>query len=335
MGLFLVATAVVVWHRRLRAKVAWVLLLGAVAFGLFKEVLLVSDLWSLPALAGLTDEVALLMAWSFFAVVARSSGGVVLRGHPLWIAPLTGAILGEWAAAGILAAGARSKGGAARMALAASAGGLIGRLGDPAMMMLGHRDATLAWRLIPLAVLLVLVAGPKREDLEAGGRWDVTLVALGTSVATIFFGVWAVLAGSVALILCDRAILGALSWRFPLWTLASIGLVMCSVAAGGAELAALGLEQVQDLLGTWAGPALTFGSGLISMLLGGSAGGLVGAAVLDRALMLNVPDALVCVAAGAAVGGIGPLVVSGSVRAGWWRLILQLAVAVVFVWLVV
>jgi hypothetical protein len=56
--------------------------------------------------------------------------------------------------------------------------------------------------------------------------------------------------------------------------------------------------------------------------------------LLDRAMSLNIDGARLALTAGLAVGGLGPLVVAGALRAGWKRWFLQVVVTVIYVGLV-
>jgi hypothetical protein len=51
-------------------------------------------------------------------------------------------------------------------------------------------------------------------------------------------------------------------------------------------------------------------------------------------MSLNIDGARLALTAGLAVGGLGPLVVAGALRAGWKRWFLQVVVTVIYVGLV-
>ena len=99
-----------------------------------------------------------------------------------------GAGLGEIPAAAILSAGAKTPKGAARLALAAAGGGLIGRVGDPALLILAGDHPTLLAGLVPLGIACALVARPSSDDLvlaEDGNRARTVVVFLVAVAAVV------------------------------------------------------------------------------------------------------------------------------------------------------
>jgi hypothetical protein len=318
---------------------ALVLLVATLATGVAAGVLAVSDLWQLPGATGLSSDLLLLMLWAVLGAVVRAGGPLKLSGPPVLVALCAGALLGEVPAAAILSAGARSKGGAARLALAAAAGGMLGRIGDPAVLLLSGRDPSILLYLAPLGLILAILAGPGREDLDAqaSGSGRRTLLLLGVAGAACVPGwaLWAVLAGIIGSLILGRARLREVDLRHVAWigVAAMIGLV--GIAGGLPELAATGLEHIGEQLGSWGAPALALGGAALAALSDGTTAAVWSLGVLDGAMSLQIPGAVLGMAAGLAVGGFGPLIAAGAWRAGWKRWSLQVLVTVLYVWLVV
>ena len=111
-------------------------------------------------------------------------------------------------------------------------------------------------------------------------------------------------------------------------------LSMLATASGLTELAAWGIEYVQESLGVLLLPVLTAAGALVSLLADGTAGALLGAAIVDRALDLRVTGVPAALAAGLAVGGLTPLLMVGAVREGLPRWMLQVLLAVLWAGLV-
>jgi hypothetical protein len=107
-----------------------------------------------------------------------------------------------------------------------------------------------------------------------------------------------------------------------LWVGASVVLVLLATAAGLPEVAAWALESAQELPGVLAGPLLGGLALVCAALVDGPAAGLFLDATFARALELQLPGGAQYAALGAAVGGLGPLVIAGGLRAGWWRWLL-------------
>lgn len=334
---------------RLRPPAAALLALGTVGAALGLGLLLPSDLWQLPGLVGLQGEVLLLLAWGLYGGLASLAGGLRLPGPPLVGAFLAGTCMGELGAAAALAGAARDRAGAARLALAAMGGAMIGRVGDPAVLVLAGRVDSRFWTLVPLGLGMALVAAPRRAHLRehAAGSLPVTavtaLVALVAAFAPALAG--PALGGGVLALAglalasragggpVDREALGRVLGP-SLWTLGSVVLALVATAAGLPLVAAEGLAQVMDQVGPVLMPLGVAVAALLSALLDGPAAGLLLAAFVDRAAFFR-GDALALVAMlGAAVGGLGPLVVVGGLRAGLPRWLAQVALAIGWAWVV-
>ncbi len=118
---------VAAWRWRLVAAV--VIALGAIGTAVGLGILVPTDLWVVPQGVQLAEPLMLVLLWTAFGAVARTTGPLAVPGPAWLVAMLMGAGLGEIPAAAILSAGAATPKGAARLALAAAGGGLIGRVG--------------------------------------------------------------------------------------------------------------------------------------------------------------------------------------------------------------
>ncbi len=318
---------------RRRAGVLLLILVGfSLVGGSLLGALTPTDLLHLPDWTGLSQGSLSLLLWVLLGVLARAAGGVSLPGPPILSAIAAGALIGELGAAGLIAgAGLTDRRAAARLALAAAGGAMIGRIGDPALLLLMDR---VGWSLAPLGLLTALVALPGGPLPRLSGRPLVTGAAAIIATAAVLAGshLPAVLAAGCLLM---AALAGGALRRVDLrpvgWCLGLVALVVLSTAGGLAELAAWGLELVAESLG---GPLLVLIGALIAVLGEGITGALLGSAILDRALDLTVPDVSVALAAGLATGGLAPLVIAGAVREGLLRWSAQVLLAVLWAGLV-
>jgi hypothetical protein len=323
------------WRLRGAAAVA---LLAAIA-GLVAGVLAPADVWVLPMYTGLQNELLLLLAWALFAAFARSVGLLRIPGPPVVVAVVLGALLGEIPAAAILSLAAKDKSAAARLALAAAGGGLIGRLGDPAMLLMGARQPQIVLTLAPLGLICAVLAWPKRGDLVAGGV-NGGLGGLGrclllsiVGIAALFptFTLPALVLGTVALAIVSKHRRGPIDLAAVAWSIVGLFLVLIAIAGGAPEHAARGIELVAEPLGAWFLPLITAAAAILSALTDGTAASLLCVSVMDRALSLRVEGTWAALAAGVAVGGLGPLIAAGALRQGSLRWLAQLVAAVVYV----
>ena len=327
---------------RRRGAVALVLALIGTITGLVMGVLVPSDLWRLPMDTGLGGVIALTLGQAALAMVAVAAGRPWLPGPAFIVAPLTGALLGEIGGAVLLAGTTEDRGARARLALGAAAGGFLGRMADPGMLLLGPEGLG-SLRFAPLVLVALPAARPRAGDLagRADGDKAVTAIGLGAAVATMIpgFELVAVTLGVVSLgglaVVRRRQDRGGHLDATPLaWAAGAAILVLVATAAGTPAVIGLGIEEVQNAFMAW-GPAAMFGAGaLVSALAGGHGAALLAQAVLDRTLALNVPDAAAALAMGVSVGGLGPLLAVGALRAGWTRWLLQVVlVGAVGLWL--
>jgi hypothetical protein len=327
---------------RRRGLVALGVALVGIITGFAMGALVPADIWRLPVDTGLATPLALMLGQAALAVVAVAAGRPWLPGPAVLVAPLTGALVGEVGGAILLASTTEDRAAKARLALGAAAGGLLGRVGDPALLIVGPDEATVA-RLAPLALVALVAARPKSSDLAGAGEGDkaVTGIALGAALLSLvpgmaLAGVWGgtLLLGGLALLRRSQGRMGPIDLNPLLWALGATALVLVATAAGTPMVIALGIEEVQNAFMAW-GPAAFLGGGtLVSALAGGHGAAILAQAVLDRSLALNVPGAATALTVGVAVGGLGPLLAVGAVRKGLLRWLLQVAlVAGVSLWL--
>jgi hypothetical protein len=293
-----------------------------------------SDLWVLPSHLGMSSALLLTILWIIFGAVARAQGPVSIPG-PAWVTAMCmGATIGEIPAAAILSAGARHPKGAAKLALACAGGGMIGRLGDPATLILleGHSQGIL-W-MAPLGVLLAWLARPSGEDLvraEAAQPVSMAMVVVFVTLAAIpgfTFGI--LIFGILMLGIVGQRRIGRGGLDGAVWQIAAVILAVLAVAGGAPEQAAFGLELVVETLDWWASPLLVGASALLTALTDATAMAIVCQSIVVRAMALDASLIVTPMAMGVAVGGLGPLLVAGAVRAGWRLWLGQVLVAMVW-----
>ena len=293
-----------------------------------------SDLWVLPTGLGMGSSLVLMVLWIVYGAVARTLGPVAIPG-PAWVtAMLLGAGIGEIPAAAILSSGARTPKGAAKLALAAAGGGLIGRVGDPAMLILleGHPSAMLS--IAPLGIVLAWMARPDAEDLIQAGAVDARRMALvlgiGLVAAVPGLTVGALVLGIIGMGLAAQGRKGHVELGVLAWQIAALILAILAVAGGAPEQAATGLELFVETLHWWASPLLVAIAALLSALSDGSAMAIVCQAIVDRSMALDAQYLAVPMAVGVAVGGLAPLIAAGALKAGWKLWLIQVGVAVLW-----
>lgn len=324
----------IVRHVRWRLPLALLLVAVACAVAGSRGVVMLEDLWVLPLGLGMTDHLIVLLLWCLLGSAARAVGPVTLPG-PVWLTPLLmGAGMGEIPAAAMLSLSARTPLGAARLALTAAAGAMLGRLGDPAMLILleGHPAATLA--ILPLGLVLAVIARPRLQDVHA---WDGRLtphhgVLLAVIAAATVPGctLGAIVAGIGLFVYWSREGQRPLELATPAWQMAALVLAVLAIGGGAAEQAAVGLELSVELLGDWAAPLIVGVTAVLAALTDGLAMAVFSQGVIDRALSLDSSLLAAPMAAGIAVGGLGPLVVAGALKAGWKLWVLQVMAAILW-----
>ena len=293
-----------------------------------------SDLWVLPAHLGMSSALVLTILWIVFGAVARAQGPVSIPG-PAWVtAMLMGAAIGEIPAAAVLSAGARNPRGAAKLALASAGGGMMGRLGDPATLILleGHSQGML-W-MAPLGVLLAWLARPSDEDLvhdEPAQPASIAMMIVFVALAAIpglTFGI--LIFGILMLGVMAQRRAGQVDIGGSIWQISAVILAVVAVAGGAPEQAAVGLELILETLDWWASPLLVAAAALLTALTDATAMAIVCQSIVGRAMALDPVLIVTPMTMGVAVGGLGPLLVAGALRAGWRLWLAQVSVAIVW-----
>lgn len=318
------------WRWRLGAALP--LVIGAFAAAASAGVVVFSDLWVVPQGLGMASTLTMALLWIAFGAVARTAGPLRIPGPPWLVALVMGAGLGEVAAAAILSAGASSPKGAARLALAAAGGGMVGRLGDPALLLIAKDHPSVVLALVPLGLAMAMVARPRAGDLiEASASNSVrtgVVVAVALSALVPTLTPWALLGGVLALGILSQDRRGHVDLAGVGWQCGALLLGMLAIVGGAAEQAAFGIEWGIELADWLGPPVLVLASALLTACTDGTAMALLFSGAVDRALgvdpMLMVPG----LTAGVAVGGLAPLIASGSIRAGIWIWLIQVAMAV-------
>lgn len=328
-GGFLLALLVLAPSARARGF-APLLAVGAVLTGLAMKFLVPIDLLHLPAWAGLGWESASLVGWALWVAAARRARRPWLPGPPALAAWVAGAIFGEIAGAALVAGAEPDRARAARLAMAAAAGGLVGRIGDPALLALGERISPLA--LLPLSLALLALAKPGGDPMPGGSKAATGLGVLVAVVAALVPTVApiALVVGAGLLTAFGRDERGEPIWPELAWALSGLVLGLITAVSGVWALAADGLEQLGGIWGSIPMGLAALVSGLGALLLDGPASGICAAALVDRAMGLRSPGFALALGIGTAVGGIGPLAVVRACRAGGRRWLLGVVIAAIY-----
>jgi hypothetical protein len=325
-----------VWRWRLVG--AMVVAVAAIAAAVALGIVAPSDLWVVPMGLGMGESLILVLLWTAFGAVARTAGPLRVPGPPWLVAVAMGAGLGEIPAAAILSAGASSPKAAARLALAAAGGAMIGRVGDPAMLLLTGGHPTLVAALIPLGLAMAMVARPQAEDLVAsipGNQARTAVVACVVAAGLVpMLTPWALLVGMLALGLLAQDRRGHVDLAHVGWQLIAVLVGVLAIVGGAADQAAFGLEWGVELADWMGPPVLVAAAALLTAMTDATAMAMVAVGIVDRALSLDTMSILPGLTAGIAVGGLAPLIAAGSVRAGLkiWLLQVVLAVAWATAW---
>jgi len=314
------------WSQRWRWAGALILGILALLLGAWKGVLVSSDASWLLAHGGLSEALSQLVMWTVFAVLLRTLGRPVLHGHPMLIAPLMGALMGELAAAAILSAGARDPKGASRLALAAAGGAMWGRIGDPALLTLWNREFSPVV-LALLGLVCVAIANPRSEDLET--RKEIDPIVTGACIAVAILALTRELAMEGLAVGCGillyqlRGEVRKADWRPLGWLLGGALAVLVAVSGGVMALAGLGMEELQALWGERLLMPVAGAGALLSAACGGESASLIAEAVIERSPGLQIEGLNTALVAGLAVGGLGPLVIAGALKEGLVRWAVQ------------
>ncbi len=264
------------------------------------------------------SPLALALGWLLVGAAARRCGGLSL-GPSLGLSALIGgALLGDVAAAGLIAGQVEDPRRAARAALVASAGAALSGIGTPATLLVARPGAI--W---PAALLCAAVAWPRGPGgARPAGRTGLTA---GLAIAALIS--WWSPAGGLALAGGALLIAGAvprLGRREALAAaqLAAVaGLSWLAWRSGALGIAERGLGWAAALPGGGALPAL---AGWLAGAAGGEPAAALALAALGEApLRPSWPGLGAAAAAGLSAGGLGPLLACGGLRAGWRIWLLQ------------
>ncbi len=320
---------------RLRGRWAALPFLAALAIAGYRRVLLPADLPVLPALAGHGLDSLALVGW-----LAYSALGVRLAlPGPTWlVAFLSGGLQGGLGAATVLREEAVDRPAAARLILAAGAGALLGRVGNPALLLLGDRDPRLAILLLPLSLALLLAAGVRAGDRRgAPGSRAATGIALATTALALApgVGIFAPWLGAFGLALLrwtrrgappEAALSPAVAASTFGWGLGALGVALVATIAGFPGLAAAGMINLFDAWDQGLLPRLAVGGGVVGLLFGAPGGALLSAALVDRSLEIDVLPAAVALGAGLGVGSVAELLAARCLRPALPRLLWKAAI---------
>jgi hypothetical protein len=334
-GIFLFALAGI-GHTRWRGIWAMILLVASVSTALYLGAIRFQDVLTLPRDTGLERDVALLLLWGIYGSLVRTVGFATV-GPPWLMAPILGALIGELGAAAVMGVLAEDRSSAARLAVAASGGAMLGRVGDPALLLLAERaGGHLPLTIVPLALACVLVGMPwkarLRDDALRTGDRRLGWVTLGVFLVALEAPVWALGGGVLLAAALTFRNLPHFEWREPLWVFGSVGLVLVAVSSGLVELAATGLEAGSTNLDWFAIPPLFAAAAVLAALIGAPGVVLFVAALIDRALDLRMEGFATACAVACAVGPLGPLVVAGALRKGFGRWLVQVLIGMAWVW---
>ena len=294
------------------AGIALILVVGGLAVG----VLVPLDLLMLPSYLGLQSGFYGLLAWTLFGLLGAAAGGPRLVGPAILRAALSGFLLGELGAA-LSFLPVQEHRSRARLVLAAMAGAMVGRVGDPGLLVLGGQVQAGPWILAPLALIGLLLSGVRSADLPPDhGHFDVTAVAAVVALLLPQHVAVVLALGCLAMAVLALRRRAAPSGSALLWVGASLVVALVACSAGLPYQAVLQLEDRLLDHSHLYGPVLGVGSLLLAALLDGPAAALILGALSDQALLgptlFGRPDGLaLALMAGLAVGGLGPLHLAG------------------------
>lgn len=292
----------------------------------------------LEALPGV--EVARLGAALLMGALARAAGGPRLPVQRGLAAVVVGALLGGLNGAALIATLETDRARASRLALAAAAAGLLSPVGSPATLLL-H-----AWpTLVPLALGMVALSLPGRVILQdkpvLPGRPIVTLLLLlvGVVAAVVSEPLWPLLGGCALLAVLARREFGALprllSFASVVWVIAAGSVVGLARASGLLWQAQQGLVYMEGRDGA-VGLGVFLAAALVAMIGGELFAALAVSSLLGTWAGTPPTSLALPLIAGAAVGGLDAIFVSGGLMgAGMLRWLLRLGLALAWVALVV
>lgn len=265
------------------------------------------DMWVGHLVALPWEQAGTVLAWLLMGHCARAAGGPVLPQSWGLVAALCGWMMGDLGATALMVGLVADRETAIRCALVASAAAMISPIGSGVSLIL--IDPALFG---PLPVLLALVAWPVGGSSERSGRALVSLLLGATAAAVLWFPefrlVW--LAGSASVL----AFVGRdhlAPERFP----AGDGVMVVAMAlvawglrhAGLSREILVGLELLRESVPAAANGILALLGVALSMLLGESASAPLLDSILGASTVPPDPQVLGPMAAGVAIGGLGPL----------------------------
>jgi hypothetical protein len=281
-----------------------------------------------------------LLLWLAFGVAARAARPLLPRSLGV-AAVVAGALMGDLAAALLLAPQARDARTAARVGLCCAAGGLLSPMGTPATLLLV--EASL---LAPIALPLALLAWPRGQRDQAGSLPATGLLATLTVLASVLpeLRLPLLALGAAMLAALGRARLRPILAETPMalfgWLVAAAVAAWAALHLGLLQQIQVGLETTLDVLPDQ-GPVLVAGAAsLVSLLAGEGAGALLLEATLGATWTGPSESLPTALALGLAVGGVGPawlaLGAGGhrlAERLRWLALPLALQLAAALLWL--
>jgi len=313
---------------------AWALIWAAVGVGAL--IMLSPPQLSPLGIAGelSAGRLALLFGWYLYGALSREAAGRIPRRHLGAFALLGGALLGDLAAAAVIAGAVQDKRLAARAALVASAAGLLTGVGTAATLLVASPGA-----LIAPAALAIAVAWPRGAEAGAvsggdgeDGPWLRPLAPLALIGLLSLWQAPLALALGIVFVGWRTRLAGLkhLDWR-PLVLLAAVTVAAWAAWRSGALWSAeWGIAWLASRAPGLAEPLLLLVGALIAALGGEPAAALVGAEILQAPLYPRFPELAGPLAAGLGLGGLGPLLISGGWRAGWRIWLGQLTAAVLW-----
>ncbi len=225
----------------------------------------------------------------------------------------------------------------ARLCMAAVAGGMVGKIGDPALLL--HVDSLILLALIPLALFWLKLAAVQSSDWpQLQQNSDLPMIIAGlVFCGSLLFSeqVSWILLGGGACLLPFALKRGARRLSGPLlWTAGMTLLSLIAILGGGPELTSWWLESIQVNYAAVMGPVFCAAGTVLALLMDGTAVSLVGAAMMQNALDLKDSSLSASLGLGMALGGLTPLLLVGVFRYLWKRIVLGVLVGMVYLQLI-
>lgn len=288
----------------LRKRAWWVGLPVAVAavIGLFSLDLWVGHVAALP-----WEEAGTVLAWLLMGHCARAAGGPVLPRSWGLVAALCGWMMGDLGATALMVGLVADRETAIRCALVASAAAMISPIGS-GISLIAIDPALFG----PLPVLLALVAWPVGGTPERGGKIAVSLLLGTTAAAVAWFPEYRIVALAVsASVLAFLGREKLAPGRFP----AEEGLLVIGLAlvawgmrhAGLSREILVALDLLREALPAAANGILAALGLTLGALFGESAAAPLLHSVMGASVLDPDPQVIAPIAAGIAIGGLGPL----------------------------